>query len=55
MSEVKKIFELTGATERFATIEKYSKLKADEFNMEISDKMPNEYVHSVFTANSILE
>ncbi len=55
MAEVKKIFELTGATERFATIEKYSKLKADEFNLDISDKMPNEYVHSVFTTNSILE
>lgn len=51
MTEVRKIFELTGAMERFEKIESYSRKKAEEMHLEMNNNMPNEYVHHVFTKN----
>jgi heterodisulfide reductase subunit C len=53
VDELKKIFEVTGGTELFETIEKYSKEKAGEMGMQFKDKgIDNEYFVEVFTANN---
>ncbi len=51
--ELKKIFEVTGGTELFNTIEKYSKEKAEEMGLEFKDEgIDNEYFNEVFKANN---
>jgi heterodisulfide reductase subunit C len=52
LDEIYRIFELTGALERFEKIEEYSKQKAQEMNMEIDDTMDNEYLNHLYTANN---
>lgn len=44
LDELKKIFDITGATARIETINKYSKQKADEMGLT-----EDEYFHKVFT------
>jgi heterodisulfide reductase subunit C1 len=53
MDEVHKIFELTGATERFDKIEMYSKKKAKELHLDFTSELHNEYIHHVFTKNRL--
>ena len=51
--ELKKIFEVTGGTDFFKTIEKYSKKKAAEMGLQFkNDGIDNEYFIEVFTANN---
>jgi heterodisulfide reductase subunit C len=51
--ELRKIFEVTGGSELFDTIEKHSKRKAAEMGLEIDDEgIDNEYFIEVFTADN---
>lgn len=51
--ELRSIFEVTGGTEFFNTIEKFSKSKAKEMGLQFSNEgTDNEYFTEVFTANS---
>lgn len=51
--ELKKIFEVTGGTELFNTIEEHSKEKAEEMGLEFKDEgIDNEYFNEVFKANN---
>jgi heterodisulfide reductase subunit C len=51
--ELRKIFEVTGGSELFDTIEKHSKRKAAEMGLEIDDEgINNEYFIEVFTADN---
>ena len=52
MNEIRSIFEITGANERFDNIESYSKKKAEEMGLELGDGIHNEYVTHIFTANN---
>jgi heterodisulfide reductase subunit C1 len=52
LDELKVIFDLTGGTERFDTIEKYSKLKAEEMEMEFDDTIANEYFQNIYNTNN---
>ncbi|MBL7138298.1 MAG: 4Fe-4S dicluster domain-containing protein [Bacteroidales bacterium] len=51
LEELKKIFDVTGGTERFNKIEEYSRQKAEEMGMELNESLDSEYVHHVYTAN----
>lgn len=51
MAEVKRIFELTGATERFEKIEELSLKKSQEMELEMNQALHNEYMHHVYTTN----
>lgn len=48
LDELKKIFDLTGGTERFNKIEKYSATKAEEFKKQGID----DYFSHIFTTNN---
>jgi heterodisulfide reductase subunit C len=51
--ELKNIFEVTGGIELYNTIERYSKKKAEEMNLEYKDNgIDNEYFKEVFKANN---
>jgi heterodisulfide reductase subunit C len=51
--ELKNIFEVTGGTEMFNTIEKHSRAKAEEMGLEFKDEgIDNEYFKEVFKANN---
>jgi len=52
LAEIKSIFDLTGGTERFEAIEKFSKDKAEEMNIELTDELMNDYVKHIYTYNS---
>jgi heterodisulfide reductase subunit C1 len=52
LDELKKIFDVTGGTERFDKIEKYSADKAKQMGLEFKDGLDNEYFKQVYTANS---
>jgi heterodisulfide reductase subunit C len=53
LEELKQIFEVTGCNAMFETIEKYSKHKAGELGIEISDEgIVNEYFMTVYTENN---
>jgi len=52
LDEIRKIFEVTGGMERYETIEKYSKIKADELNLKLDDGIDNEYFKHIYTFNS---
>ena len=43
LDELKSIFDVTGGTERIETVEKYSKMKAEELGMD-----PDEYLRMTF-------
>ncbi len=48
LDEIKRIFDETGATERFEKIETYSKQKANEMNLEFDEGMDNEYFKHIY-------
>ena len=51
--ELIKIFEVTGGTDMFRTIEKHSKKKASEMGLNFkSEGIDNEYFIEVYTANN---
>jgi len=52
LAELGKIFDITGATERFRKIEEYSEKKAAELGMKLDDKPDNEYIRHIYTKNS---
>ena len=52
LEELKKIFDVTGGTERYNKIEELSRLKAKEMGMQFDNTMDNEYVKHIYTVNS---
>ena len=52
LAEIQKIFDETGGTERLESIEKFSKEKADEMNIEMNDELLNDYVIHIYNQNS---
>ncbi|TSA26042.1 MAG: 4Fe-4S dicluster domain-containing protein [Bacteroidetes bacterium] len=51
LDELKRIFDVTGGTERFRKIEEYSRLKAEEMGMELNESFESEYFHHIYTTN----
>jgi heterodisulfide reductase subunit C1 len=51
LSEIRKIFDVTGGTERFEKIENFSTEKARELNLELDQSMDNEYIKTIYTSN----
>jgi heterodisulfide reductase subunit C1 len=51
LDEIKKIFEVTGGTKRFETIEEFSKKKALELNMTLDEGIDNEYFSHIYKTN----
>lgn len=52
LAEIKSIFDITGGTERFDKIEKFSKAKSKEMNIELTDELMNEYIIHIYNHNS---
>jgi heterodisulfide reductase subunit C len=52
LDEIRKIFEITGALDRFEKIEEFSRQKADDMKMKLDDSMNNEYINHIYTANN---
>jgi len=52
LKEIKNIFDLTGAKERFEKIEKFSKEKASEMGFELKKGLDNKYIEEIFSKNS---
>ncbi len=52
LDEIRKIFDVTGGTERFEKIEKFSKQKAEEMNMKFDDGIDNEYFSHIYSHNN---
>ena len=52
LEELKKIFEVTGGLARYEKIESYSKKKADEMDLELTDGIDNEYFHHIYKTNN---
>jgi heterodisulfide reductase subunit C len=52
LDELRKIFEVTGGTQRFAKIEHYSKKKAEEMNLGLDDSADNEYFRHIYRTNN---
>jgi heterodisulfide reductase subunit C len=52
LDELQHIFDVTGGTEMFECIEKYSEQQAAKMNLDFNDQTPNEYFFSVYTENS---
>ncbi len=52
LKEIKDIFDLTGATERFEKIEKFSREKASEMGIELGKGLDNNYVEEIFSKNN---
>lgn len=52
LEEIRKIFEVTGATARFEKIEHFSKIKAEEAGMALDESTDNEYFNHIYTTNS---
>jgi heterodisulfide reductase subunit C len=52
LDEIKRIFDETGATERFEKIEAYSKAKAEEMGMKLDEGLQNEYIMHIYKSNS---
>ena len=52
MDEIRKIFDVTGGTERFEKIEEFSKKKAEEMKMKLDDGIDNEYFRHIYKMNN---
>jgi heterodisulfide reductase subunit C1 len=52
LEEIRKIFEVTGALERFRKIEEFSARKAEEMGMPLNDDPSNKYLRQVYNFNS---
>ena len=51
LSLLEKIFDETGATERFEKIERFSKQKASEMNLKSGEGKQNEYFKFIYDGN----
>jgi heterodisulfide reductase subunit C len=52
MDEIRSIFKETGGMDRYETIEKYSKLKAEEMHLVLDDGIDNEYFRHIYKTNN---
>jgi heterodisulfide reductase subunit C len=52
LKEIKDIFDLTGATERFEKIEKFSEKKASEMGYKFGKGSDNDYLENIFSKNN---
>jgi heterodisulfide reductase subunit C1 len=52
MDEIREIFKITGGMKRFENIEKYSKNKAKELNMQLDEGIENEYFRHIYKTNN---
>ncbi|HTX88454.1 MAG TPA: 4Fe-4S dicluster domain-containing protein [Bacteroidales bacterium] len=52
LEELRKIFDVTGATGRFNKIEEFSEKKAGEMGLELGPGMDNEYIRHIYTAQA---
>jgi heterodisulfide reductase subunit C len=52
MDEIRRIFDVTGGTERFEKIEEFSRKKAGEMNMTLDDTIDNEYFRHIYKTNN---
>jgi heterodisulfide reductase subunit C len=52
LQEIRKIFEITGGTERFSKIEAYSKKKAEEMKLKFDEGTDNEYFKHIYSYNN---
>ena len=52
LDELKSIFDITGATERFEKLEEFSKMKAGEMGIEFSPGDKSEYYLHVYNFNT---
>ena len=50
LDEIRKIFDETGATERFEKIEQFSKQKAGEMGLNLDETLENDYIRHIYTA-----
>jgi heterodisulfide reductase subunit C1 len=53
LEEIRKIFDVSGGTERFEKIEKFSKMKSEELGIELNDELMNDYVIHIYHHNTI--
>ncbi len=51
LDEVRRIFDETGGTERFRQIEEFSRIKAEEMGICLSEGLDNPYLRHVYTTN----
>ncbi len=52
LDELRRIFDVTGGTERFNKIEEFSKAKAKEMGLEIGVDINSDYVKHIYTTNN---
>jgi heterodisulfide reductase subunit C len=52
LDELKRIFDITGGTERFEKIEKYSKQKAQDMGIGFDETITNEYFQNIYKTNN---
>ena len=52
LDEIRRIFDETGATERFNKIESSSKQKAGELGLDLNKGLDNDYIRHIYTANT---
>jgi len=52
MDEIRSIFKETGGMHRYETIEKYSKIKAEEMHLILDDGIDNEYFRHIYKTNN---
>jgi heterodisulfide reductase subunit C1 len=52
LDELRKIFEVTGGLERYEKIESFSKSKAEEMGLELTDGIENEYFRHIYRTNN---
>jgi heterodisulfide reductase subunit C1 len=52
LQEIRRIFDVSGATERFHKIETLSSKKAEEMHLEFKESTGDEYFNHVYSANN---
>jgi heterodisulfide reductase subunit C1 len=52
LDEIKRIFEVTGGLERFDRIEEFSRTKAGEMGLDLTEGTDNDYIRHIYTQNS---
>jgi heterodisulfide reductase subunit C1 len=52
LDEIRKIFDVTGGTSRFEKIERFSKAKAEQLDLELGEGLDNEYFTHIYTHNN---
>jgi heterodisulfide reductase subunit C1 len=52
MDEIREIFKVTGGMKRFENIEKFSRKKARELNMQLDEGIENEYFRHIYKTNN---